>query len=172
MNPPTLQHCACGGIVIPAQAFWWGSAGPFCSAACREAFITKSNGFVDNVRHLVMRGERRAPPPVATLPETFKGAEARIARENAQRQVMLCMDALSRAGELVIRCAGELAELDVGEELRGKLYALRGTPSVVSAIPILGAIPFDELRDALAEHRKARADLDVAVEHARKVGIT
>jgi hypothetical protein len=152
MNPPTLQHCACGGIVIPAQAFWWGSAGPFCSAACREAFITKSNGFVDNVRHLVMRGERRAPPPVATLPETFKGAEARIARENAQRQVMLCMDALARAGDLVVRCAGEL---------------VAGSTAYQVSVPV-----FDELVEALAEHGKARADLDVAVEHARKVGIT
>jgi hypothetical protein len=164
MNPPTLQRCACGGIVIPAQAFWWGSAGPFCSADCREAFITKSNGFVDNVRHLVMRGERRAPPPVATLPETFKGAEARIARENAQRQVMLCMDALSRAGDLVIRCAGELEE------------ATTTGPVVVMSLDDQGhdqpATAFDELRDALAEHRKVRADLDAAVEHARKVGIT
>jgi hypothetical protein len=152
MNPPTLQRCACGGIVIPAQAFWWGSAGPFCSADCREAFITKSNGFVDNVRHLVMRGERRGTPSVATLPETFKGAEARIARENAQRQVMLCMDALSRAGDLVIRIAYELDKLELAE----------GSGEPIRA----------ELSEALKEHTKARADLDVAVEHARKVGIT
>jgi hypothetical protein len=160
MNPSPRPCHGCGSAVGPERVYF-GSLGPFCSVACREEWIKKSDRYVDNVRQLV-----RAPMrigPVADLPKLA----AQIQRENAQRQLHLCLDALSRAGDLVIRCAGELAELEITQEIRASIYGLRGTPSVV-----LGAIAFDELRAALEEHRKARADLDVAVEHARKVGIT
>jgi hypothetical protein len=160
MNPSPRPCHGCGSAV-GAERVYFGSLGPFCSVACREDWIKKSDRYVDNVRQLLTGAAMKSRA------ETFVELQTRIARENAQRQLHLCLDALSRAGDLVIRCAGELAELEITQEIRASIYGLRGTPSVV-----LGAIAFDELRAALEEHRKARADLDVAVEHARKVGIT
>jgi hypothetical protein len=156
MNPSPRPCHGCGSAVGPERVYF-GSLGPFCTVACREEWIAKSDRYVDNVRQLVSAAMK-------SRAETFVELQTRIARENAQRQLMLCMDALSRAGDLVIRCAGELEE------------ATTTGPVVVMSLDDQGhdqpATAFDELRDALAEHRKARADLDVAVEHARKVGIT
>jgi hypothetical protein len=145
MNPSPRPCHGCGSAV-GAERVYFGSLGPFCSVACREEWIKKSDRYVDNVRQLVRSPMRIGP--VADLPKLA----AQIQRENAQRQLHLCLDALSRAGDLVIRIAYELDKLELAEG---------------SSEPIR-----EELRAALDEHTKARAGLGAAVEHARKVGIT